>query len=99
MTNTIYRNFRQVAEAEGARSALLAEGFSNSAVQLNLHGARPMSTTASAVQNIMDSLTPDDVDNTDKPDRPAALLAVDVYDDIQREQADRIMARFGAQEA
>lgn len=99
MANTIYRNFRQVADAEGARSALLAEGFSNSAVQLNLHQARAMSTTTSAVQSIMDSLTPDDVDNTDKPNRPAALLSVDVYDDIQREQADRIMARFGAQEA
>ncbi|XLZ72620.1 hypothetical protein ABT364_11835 [Massilia sp. SR12] len=99
MTNTIYRNFRQVADAEGARSALLAEGFNSSAVQLNLHQARAVSTTASAVQNIMDSLTPDDVDNTDKPDRPAALLSVDVYDDIQREQADRIMARFGGQEA
>jgi hypothetical protein len=47
----------------------------------------------------MDSLTPDDVDNTDKPDRPAALLSVDVDDDAQREQADRIMSRFGAQEA
>lgn len=99
MPNTIYRNFRQVADAEGARSALLAEGFTNSAVQLNLHEARPMTTTASVVQNIMDSLTPDDVDNTDKPDRPAALLAVDVDDEAQRDQADRIMARFGAQEA
>jgi hypothetical protein len=99
MTSTIYRNFRQIADAESARSALLAEGFANSAVQLNLHEARPMTTTASAVQNIMDSLTPDDVDNTDKPDRPAALLSVDVYDDAQRDQADTIMARFGAQEA
>jgi len=89
MPSTIYRNFRQIADAEGARSALLAEGFANSAVQLNLHEARP----------IMDSLTPDDVDNTDKPDRPAALLSVDVDDDAQREQADRIMSRFGAQEA
>jgi hypothetical protein len=99
MTSTIYRNFRQIADAEGARSALLAEGFANSAVQLNLHEARPLTTTASAVQNIMDSLTPDDVDSTDKPDRPAALLSVDVYDDAQRDQADTIMARFGAQEA
>lgn len=99
MPSTIYRNFRQIADAEGARSALLAEGFTNSAVQLNLHEARPLTTTASAVQNIMDSLTPDDVDNTDKPDRPAALLSVDVDDDAQREQADRIMSRFGAQEA
>lgn len=99
MSTTIYRNFRQIADAEGARSALLAEGFTYSAVQLNLHEARPLSTTASAVQNIMDSLTPDDIDSTDKPDRPAALLAVDVDDDAQREQADRIMARFGAREA
>ena len=85
MPSTIYRNFRQIADAEGARSALLADGFANSAVQLNLHEARPLSTTASAVQN--------------KPDRPAALLSVDVDDDAQREQADRIMSRFGAQEA
>ena len=99
MPSTIYRNFRQIADAEGARSALLAEGFANSAVQLNLHEARSLSTSTSAVQNIMDSLTPDDVDNTDKPNRPAALLSVDVDDDVQREQADRIMAGFGAQEA
>lgn len=99
MPHTIYRNFRQVADAEGARSALLAEGFTNSAVQLNLHEARPMSTTTSVVQHIMDSLTPDDVDNTDKPDRPAALLSVDVDDDVQCEQADRIMGRFGGAEA
>jgi hypothetical protein len=47
----------------------------------------------------MDSLTPDDVDNTDKPDRPAALLAVDVDNDIQREQANTIMLRYGGVEA
>ncbi|MGO4379955.1 hypothetical protein [Pseudoduganella sp. RAF53_2] len=99
MPDTIYRNFKQVADAEGARSALLDAGFHGSAVQLNLHDARPLDTTQSAVQNIMDSLTPDDVDNTDKPDRPAALLAVDVDNDIQREQANTIMLRFGGVEA
>jgi len=99
MSDTIYRNFKQVADAESARAALLAEGFHGSAVQLNLHDARPVSTTASAVQNIMDSLTPDDADTTDKPDRPAALLAVDVDNDIEREQANTIMLRYGGIEA
>jgi len=99
MPSTIYRNFRQISDAEDARSALLAEGFAQSAVQLNLHDARPLTTTSSAVQHIMDSLTPDDVDNTDKPDRPAALLSVDVDDDAQRDQADRVMSRFGGVEA
>jgi hypothetical protein len=99
MPDTIYRNFKQVADAESARAALLDAGFHGSAVQLNLHEARPMTTTTAAVQNIMDSLTPDDVDNTDKPDRPAALLAVDVDNDIQREQANTIMLRYGGVEA
>jgi len=99
MSDTIYRNFKQVADAESARTALLDAGFHRTAVQLNLHEARPLSTTASAVRNIMDSLTPDDVDHTDKPDRPAALLAVDVDNDIQREQANTIMLRYGGIEA
>lgn len=99
MSDTIYRNFKQVADAESARAALLDAGFHRTAVQLNLHEARPMTTTTTMVQNIMDSLTPDDVDHTDKPDRPAALLAVDVDNDIQREQANTIMLRFGAVEA
>lgn len=99
MPDTIYRNFKQVADAESARAALLDAGFHGTAVQLNLHDARPISTTAAAVQNIMDSLTPDDVDTTDRPDRPAALLAVDVDNDIQREQANTIMLRYGGVEA
>lgn len=99
MANTIYRNFKQVADAESARAALLDAGFHGSAVQLNLHDARPITTTAAAVQNIMDSLTPDDVDTTDRPDRPAALLAVDVDNDVQREQAETIMLRYGGVEA
>ena len=99
MPDTIYRNFKQVADAESARAALLDAGFHGSAVQLNLHDARPITTTAAAVQNIMDSLTPDDVDTTDRPDRPAALLSVDVDNDIQREQANTIMLRYGGVEA
>ncbi len=99
MPDTIYRNFKQVADAESARAALLDAGFHGTAVQLNLHDARPITTTAAAVQNIMDSLTPDDVDTTDRPDRPAALLAVDVDNDIQREQANTIMLRYGGVEA
>jgi uncharacterized protein YcfJ len=99
MANTIYRNFKQVADAEAARAALLHAGFHGSAVQLNLHDARPVTTTENAVQNIFDSLTPDSVDTTDKPDRPAALLAVDVDNDIQSEQANTIMLRYGGVEA
>ena len=99
MANTIYRNFKQVADAEAARAALLHAGFHGSAVQLNLHDARPVTTTQNAVQNILDSLTPDDVDTTDKPDRPAALLAVDVDNELQSEQANTIMLRYGGVEA
>jgi hypothetical protein len=99
MSDTIYRNFRQVADAEGARAALLAAGFAAPAVQLNLHDAKPLTTTTSAVQHIMDSLTPDDVDRTDQPDRPAALLAVDIDSDTQLQLATAIMQRFGGQEA
>jgi hypothetical protein len=99
MSDTIYRNFRQVADAEGARAALLAAGFAIPAVQLNLHDAKPLDTGTSAVKHILDSLTPDAVDRTDRPDRPAALLAVDIDSDTQLELAKAIMLRFGGQEA
>jgi hypothetical protein len=65
----------------------------------NVDVATSIKHSSYPMQHIMDSLTPDDVDNTDKPDRPAALLSVDVDDDAQREQADRIMSRFGGQDA
>lgn len=100
MPDTIHRNFKQVADAESARAALLQAGFHGSAVQLNLHDARAQDTTTSAVENIMDSLTPDDADDTDHPvARPAALLSVDVDTEQEREQANTIMLRFGGVEA
>ncbi|SFU68224.1 hypothetical protein [Pseudoduganella namucuonensis] len=100
MTDTIYRNFMQVSDAEQARNALLADGFPYSSVKLTPHKALEPNTTVSTVQNIMDSLTPDSVDGTDDPrPRPVALVAVDVLDNDQRRQADAIMRRFNAIEA
>lgn len=100
MPDTIHRNFKQVADAESARAALLHAGFHGSAVQLNLHDARAQDTTTNAVENILDSLTPDDADDTDHPAaRPAALLSVDVDTEQEREQANTIMLRFGGVEA
>lgn len=100
MPDTIHRNFKQVADAESARAALLQAGFDGSAVQLNLHDARAQDTTTNAVENIMDSMTPDDADDTDHAaPRPAALLSVDVDTEQEREQANTIMLRFGGVEA
>ena len=99
MPDTIHRNFKTVEDAEAARAALLEAGFQGSAVQLNLHDTRASDTATQAVDNIMESLTPDDADNTDHPvQRPAALLSVDVDTD-QREQANTIMLRYGGTEA
>jgi hypothetical protein len=100
MPDTIHRNFKSVEDAEAARAALLQAGFSGAAVQLNLHDARAHDTTEQAVENIMDSLTPDDTDDTDHPvQHPAALLSVDVDDSEQREQATTLMLRYGGTEA
>ncbi|GGY05907.1 hypothetical protein GJV26_06855 [Massilia dura] len=100
MPDTIHRNFKTVEDAEAARAALLDAGFHGSAVQLNLHDTRATDTATLAVDNIMDSLTPDDADNTDHPaQRPAALLSVDVDTDDRREQANTIMLRYGGAEA
>jgi hypothetical protein len=100
MTDTIHSNFKQIADAESARAALLAEGFHGSAVQLNLHTARAMDTSTNAVDNILDSLTPDDADDTDHPaERPAALLSVDVITEVEREKANTILLRYGGTEA
>ena len=100
MTDTIHSNFKQIADAESARAALLAEGFHGSAVQLNLHTARAMDTSTNAVDNILDSLTPDDADDTDHPaERPAALLSVDVITEVEREKANTILLRYGGVEA
>jgi hypothetical protein len=100
MAHTVYRNFMSVAEAEAARSALLDAGFPPAAVHLTPHRAPDADTTVSTVENIMNSLTPDSADNTDEPrPKPVALLAVDVLDDEQREQADSIMQRHNAIDA
>jgi hypothetical protein len=100
MADTIYRNFMKLEDAESARSALLAGGFPAPAVKLTPHHAGERSTTVSTVENIMNSLTPDDADGTDEPrPRPVALLAVDVLDMPQREQAESIMQRFNAMDA
>lgn len=100
MTDTIHRNFKTIADAEAARAALLDAGFHASAVQLNLHDTHTPNTTADAVENIMDSLTPDEVDDTDQPaGRPAALLTVDIDTDVHREKATTILLRYGGVEA
>ena len=100
MTATIYRNFMSVAEAEAARAALLHAGFPPATVHLAPHKAPGADTTVRTVENIFDSLTPDSADNTDeRRPKPVALLAVDVLDDEQREQADGIMARHNAIDA
>ncbi|WP_338771561.1 hypothetical protein [Massilia sp. METH4] len=100
MPDTIHRNFKTVEDAEAARAALLDAGFSGSAVQLNLHSARASDTATQAVENIMESMTPDDADDTDRPStHPAALLTVDVDDSQQREQATALMLRYGGTEA
>ncbi|GAB2872046.1 hypothetical protein GCM10027277_46630 [Pseudoduganella ginsengisoli] len=100
MANTIYRNFMSVADAQAARSALLQAGFPPASVHLTPHKAPAGDTTVSTVENIMNSLTPDSADNTDEPrPKPVALLAVDVLDDEQREQADSIMEGHNAIDA
>ena len=81
-------------------AALLDAGFQGAAVQLNRHDPRGQDTTTNAVDNILDSMTPDDADRTDHAaPRAAALLSVDVDSDEQREQADAVMRRFGGTEA
>lgn len=100
MANTVYRNFMRVSDAQDARDALLKAGFPPAAVHLTPHKALAADTTTSTVENIMNSLTPDSADNTDEPrPKPVALLAVDVLDDEQREQADGIMQRYNALDA
>ncbi|WP_296001787.1 hypothetical protein [Rugamonas sp.] len=101
MTTTVHRNFKQVADAESARSALLAGGFSASSVTLNAHtiGDSP-DLVAGAVESIIDQLTPGGEGAAVRArHQEGALLSVDTDDDDQRQQADAIMQRFGAVEA
>lgn len=100
MSNTIHRNFTQVADAESARNALLAGGFPASSVTLNQHRAPPSDVATSTVENIVDALTPGGAAAAAKArERSGALLSVDIDDDDQRSQADAIMGKFGASEA
>jgi hypothetical protein len=101
MANTLHRNFKQAADAENARNALLAAGFQSSAVKLNLHEVDPdkVDITTAAVDNIMKELTPGpDVDAASIP-HPAALLTVDADTDEERSRAESIMQSYGATEA
>ena len=100
MSDTIYRNFKQIADAESARAALLQAGFQSSAVQLNTHDPRGQDTTTNAVDRIMNSMTPDDADTTDHgAPRAAAMLTIDVDGDEERGRADSVVSRFGGVEA
>ena len=100
MANTIYRNFKQLADAESARTALIDAGFQASAVQLNTHDPRGQDTSTNVVDNILNSMTPDDADTTDHgAPRAAAILTIDVDTDEERERADSVMSRFGGVEA
>lgn len=99
MGQTIHRNFKQVGDAESARSALLAAGFSASAVQLNAHTARPGDASTNAVSNVLDSLTPKNTSAATAALHPACLLSVDTDDQDQLAQAETIMAGYGATEA
>jgi hypothetical protein len=92
MAHTVYRNFMRISDAQDAQIALLKAGFPPAAVHLTPHKAPSDDTTVTTVENIMNSLTPDSP-------KPVALLAVDVLDDEQREQADSIMQGFNAIDA
>lgn len=101
MSNTLHRNFKQVTDAESARSALLAAGFHSSAVKLNLHEVDPakVDITTAAVDNIMKELTPGPDVNIASIAHPAALLTVDADTDDERSRAESIMRSYGATEA
>lgn len=100
MADTIHRNFMSQDDAEAARGALLSAGFPATALNLAPHRTRSQSTTVSAVDNIMNSLTPDNADGTDeKRPRPVALLSVDVLDSDQRDQAEAILRNHNAIDA
>jgi hypothetical protein len=101
MTATIHRHFDRVADAESARSTLLAEGFRNGSIKLTVHNAPGGHTVAiDTVQHILDELTPGGASAAlQARRRPGALLSVDIDYEDQREQADAIMHRFGAIDA
>lgn len=100
MTRTIHRNFAQLADAESARSALLAGGFPQASVKLSKHAALAPNVATSTVGNLLDALTPGGpAAAAAARQRSGAMLTVDVYDDDERAQADAIMGHYGASEA
>ncbi|HEV7815815.1 MAG TPA: hypothetical protein VGP06_12035 [Janthinobacterium sp.] len=101
MAHTLHRNFKEISDAEGARSALLAAGFHASAVQLNLHTVDPSKTsvTTATVENIMQGLTRGPKVDFASIRKAAALLSVDIDTDDERAKAEAIMLRYGATEA
>lgn len=100
MAHTIHRNFKQLADAESARNALLAGGFKAASVKLNPHTPLSPDVATGTVGNIMDALTPGGADAAAQARlRAGALLSVDTDDDEQRQQADAIMNGYGGSEA
>lgn len=100
MTRTIHRNFTEVTDAERARSALLGQGFSQSSVTLTRHKPLPQNGATSTVSHLLDNLTPGGPEAAEHArERTGAMLTIDLYDDEQAEQADAILAGFGARAA
>jgi hypothetical protein len=98
---TLHSNFKQVDDAEGARSALLKAGFHATAIQMNLHTAPGPDDGANAVEGIIDRMTPGLSGDTAVAAMPSAkaLLSVDIDTDQEREQAQTILLRYGGSEA
>ncbi|KQQ45357.1 hypothetical protein ASF61_20605 [Duganella sp. Leaf126] len=100
MTRTIHRNFSEVTDAESARSALLAKGFPPASVTLTRHKPLPQNGATSTVSHLLDNLTPGGPDAAEHArERSGAMLTIDIYDEDQVEQADAILAGFGARAA
>lgn len=102
MALTIHRNFTQTSDAESARNALLADGFTAASITVNPHSRPGTDTATQTVSNVLDALTPGGAvaaAAARKRLAAGALLSVDVEDNEQREQADAILRRFGASEA
>jgi hypothetical protein len=100
MTRTIHRNFTEVTDAESARSALLSKGFPPASVTLTRHKPLPQNGATSAVSHLFDNLTPGGPEAAEHArERTGAMLTIDIYDDDQVEQADAVLAGFGARSA
>lgn len=100
MTRTIHRNFTEVTDAESARTALLSKGFPPASVTLTRHKPLPQNGATSTVSHLLDNLTPGGPDAAEHArERSGAMLTIDIYEDEQLEQADAIIASFGARAA